>query len=45
MSMGKRPRLPEPVEQELAQIKDEYDYPSLGEAVRHVMKEAGYENV
>lgn len=41
--MVARPRLPDPVEREAERIKDEHDYPSLGEAIRHVFQEAGHD--
>ena len=41
--MAKRPRLPESVIKTAEQVKDEYDYPSLGEAIRHMCQEGGYD--
>lgn len=41
--MGARPRLPDPVEDRLQEIADERDISSLGETVRYVMQEAGYD--
>jgi len=41
--MTKNPsvRLPQTVYDRAEEIQDEYDYPSLGEAVRHVFQDAG----
>jgi len=36
-------RLPDPVAKEAKRIRDEKDYSSVGEVVRDVFKEAGYE--
>lgn len=41
--MVARPRLPKPVEEQAREIQSEHEYPSLGEAVRHVFQEAGYD--
>ena len=41
--MVDRPPLPGPVAEKAAEIQDEHDYPSMGEAIRHVFKEAGYD--
>jgi hypothetical protein len=38
-----RPPLPDPVARKAEQVREEYDYPSTGEAIRHVFKEAGYD--
>lgn len=38
-----RPELPEPVADEAEDVMKEHDYPSLGEAIRHVFREAGYD--
>lgn len=36
-------RVPAPVKETAEDIRDEYDYPSIGEGVRHAMREAGYD--
>jgi hypothetical protein len=41
--MGHRPRIPKSVYEQAEEVKDEYDYPSIGEAIRHMCKEGGYD--
>jgi len=41
--MGRRPTLPRPVYEQAEEIQDEFEYPTVGEAVRHVFQEAGYD--
>jgi len=36
-------RVPESVREEARDVQDEYDYPSIGEAIRHMCREAGYD--
>jgi hypothetical protein len=43
MADSKHLRVPQPVYQTASDVKDEYDYPSIGEAVRHVFREADYD--
>lgn len=40
---SKQTRLPNPVYDKAVEIQEEYDYPSIGEAVRHVFQEADYD--
>ena len=35
-------RAPEPVHDAAEQLREKHDYPSKGEAIRHVFREAGY---
>lgn len=37
-----RPNVTGSVEQTLEQIKDEHDYPNMQEAIRHALREGGY---
>ncbi|MDL5361324.1 hypothetical protein [Halalkalicoccus sp. NIPERK01] len=39
----KHARLPETVYNQAEAIQEEYGYPSIGEAIRHMCKEAGYD--
>lgn len=41
--MGMRPHIPDPVAEKLGEIQDEHDLPNHGEAVRHALREAGYD--
>lgn len=41
--MAARPKLPRPVEETLDEIMDEHDYNTYGEAIRHALREAGYD--
>lgn len=41
--MGARPRLRTPTEEKLRDIMDEYEYSSLGAAIDHALREAGYD--
>jgi hypothetical protein len=43
MSENPSVRLPQTVYDRAEEIQDEYGYPSLGEAARHVFQEAGYD--
>jgi len=36
-------RLPDSVYEEAERVKAEYDYPSIGEAVRHMCRDGGYD--
>lgn len=38
-----RPKIRGPVKEQLEQIQEEYDYPSTQEAIRHALREAGYD--
>jgi hypothetical protein len=35
-------RCPDPVHEAAESVKKEYDYPTKGEALRHICREAGY---
>jgi len=42
--MPKQPtRVPESVREKAKEVQDEYEYPSLGEAIRHMCREADYD--
>jgi hypothetical protein len=42
--MGKKlTRVPVSVVDEAKDVQNEYDYPSVGEAIRHMVREAGYD--
>lgn len=43
MAATKHVRIPMTVYQEAEIIQDKYGYPSMGEAIRHMCKEAGYD--
>lgn len=43
MAESKQARIPRPVYEEAREIQEEYGYPSIGEAVRHMCQEAGYD--
>jgi hypothetical protein len=36
-------RIPDPVLKRAEDVKEEYDYPSVGEAIRHMCQEGGYD--
>jgi len=36
-------RVPESVREKAREVQDEYDYPSLGEAIRHMCQDGGYD--
>lgn len=36
-------RTPDIVREQAREVRDEYDYPSLGEAIRHMCQEGGYD--
>ena len=36
-------RIPDPVHEKAEEIKDIHDYASLGEAIRHMCREGGYD--
>lgn len=36
-------RVPDKVREKAEDVQEEYDYPSLGEAIRHMCKEGGYD--
>lgn len=36
-------RVPVPVMDKAREIQEEYDYPTIGEAIRHMCQEAGYD--
>jgi len=40
--MGTHVRVPNPVYNEAKRVKDEQDYATLGEAIRHMCSEGGY---
>jgi metal-responsive CopG/Arc/MetJ family transcriptional regulator len=41
--MTTQARLPENVYEAAEEVRDEYDYPSVGEAIRHMVREGGYD--
>lgn len=41
--MARRPRVPDSVCERAETIKDEYEYGSIGEAIRHMCREGGYD--
>lgn len=41
--MAKRPRIRDPVAETLEEIKAEYEYGSMDEAISHALREAGYD--
>lgn len=43
MGRTKHVRLPVAVYEQAEEIQEEYDYPSIGEAVRHMCQEGGYD--
>lgn len=43
MASTKHVRIPERVYERAAEVQEEYGYPSIGEAIRHVFQEAGYD--
>jgi hypothetical protein len=36
-------RVPDSVREKAKDVKSEYDYPSIGEAIRHMCQEGGYD--
>jgi hypothetical protein len=40
---SKQTRVPDSVREQAEDVKDEYEYPSLGEAIRHMCQEGGYD--
>jgi len=36
-------RIPDKVRERAKDVKETYDYPSLGEAIRHMCQEGGYD--
>jgi len=42
-SENKHIKVPGPVYQKAKELKQKYDYPSLGEAIRHMCQEGGYD--
>lgn len=36
-------RVPTPVLERARDVKDEYSYPTIGEAIRHMCQEGGYD--
>jgi hypothetical protein len=43
MCMGRRPNIREPLAETLEEVKQENDYSSLGAAMTHIAREAGYD--
>lgn len=43
MSRTKHVRVPATVYERATEIQEEYGYPSIGEAIRHVFREAEYD--
>lgn len=43
MAGSKHARVPETVYDKAEDVKEEYGYPSIGEAIRHVFQEAGHD--
>lgn len=41
--MSKSVRVPEPVHEQAHEIKELHDYATLGEAIRHMCREGGYD--
>lgn len=41
--MVMRPEIGGPVEEKLQDIKDEHGYPNIQEAIRHALREGGYD--
>lgn len=41
--MARRPRVPESVCERAEEIASEYEYNSIGEAIRHVFREGGHD--
>ncbi|WP_233274383.1 ribbon-helix-helix domain-containing protein [Natrinema thermotolerans] len=41
--MTKSVKVPDPVHERAKEIKETHDYASLGEAVRHMCREGGYD--
>jgi len=41
--MGEHTRLPETVRSKAKELKEERDFPTLGEAVRHMCREGDYD--
>lgn len=41
--MSKPMKVPDPVHEKAKEIKELHDYASLGEAVRHMCREGGYD--
>lgn len=41
--MSQRVRIPDTVYERAEELQEEYDYPTLGEAIRQVFREAGYD--
>lgn len=41
--MSEAVRVPDPVHEKAKEIKDMHDYSTLGEAIRHMCREGGYD--
>lgn len=41
--MARRPLIPESVCDKAEDVKEEYEYSGLGEAIRHMVREGGYD--
>lgn len=41
--MARRPVIPDSVCREAEKVKEEYEYGSLGEAIRHMVREGDYD--
>lgn len=41
--MVMRPEIGGPVEEQLEAIKDEHEYPNIQEAIRHALRQGGYD--
>lgn len=43
MPKSEHVRVPKPVYEQAKTVQEDYEYPSIGEAIRHMCKEGGYD--
>lgn len=41
--MARRPKIPDSVCEAAEDVREEHEYSSLGDAIRHMVREAGYD--